>query len=686
MEILIQTITSNKLFDDCSLWKSLKLGSLIGEGAYGQVYTCTAINGQAQSGLVLKILHDDQDGQKGFDTAKKMQDLFWKIEQVRIKQKAISLKKLSCFLAMPRFCFTGMLNGKAVKGFGMLSLNQLGFIPFQNITDTQGDAVNIAIRKKYSELSMVARLKLVHSLVVGLRILAEAYYVHADLNPKNLFLNPSTLEVAIIDFDGGAFMDEVDEKPIVIGKIDEGEWLAPEILERLAQKQGRKKVAKIGLLTDYWSVAVAIHYFLFLRGPYFFLKVISREVVEGYLSQYRWFDAGQAYGAFVGKAWKSYNNYREVISQLPPPLSEKLKQTFNEGFSNPSQRTTSTQWETTISMVIDKKPRIRSFKTSLAEIVEGEVVILTWEIDDAHEVYLNGEEVTGKAEQACSPLFPTNYMLEAKSFGGTSVIWKTHVHVQRFPVILRFEADNYDIGEGKEVVLRWDAQHHSELLLNGKPIPSHLSAYPVIPIGPETTYTLIASNQLKQVVSDKIIIRVHKPPVLKNLWTDRKFLTSDDELVVSWEHVSADEIEIIARQLVGISYYETSWLADARLGKRSIQLTGTCEIIGIAKNAYGSSRISGLQVDVVVMPPLLFHLDHLAKLPEIMLKANIDQAIESPTWGIKARMSASIHQKMPAMYQSTLKSRSRKWAYYSVFCLSLAIVSAVLGYFFALHQ
>ncbi|MFO1500912.1 MAG: CotH kinase family protein [Verrucomicrobiota bacterium] len=107
---------------------------------------------------------------------------------------------------------------------------------------------------------------------------------------------------------------------------------------------------------------------------------------------------------------------------------------------------------------IAEPPAIDSFTASVPALFTPAMVTLKWAVRNAHEVRIDGQNVTGLSERTVAPTATHTYQLVANNAGGSSTAEVT-VLVNPPPVIVRFEAAPVYPGAGEAVTLRWAAEY-----------------------------------------------------------------------------------------------------------------------------------------------------------------------------------------------------------------------------------
>jgi serine/threonine protein kinase len=395
-------------------------------GAFGAVYFCHSANGKPLPvPQVVKILIDDGTGsaRQGIRTIQNLQD---KIIQHNMTLKANNQKpieQIQCMYALPQLSYEGTFNGKTVYGYAQNRLNTQEFILFKDFFDEPDPYKKKKLREKYNQTSLENRLQLAYDLAEGFQTLREMAYIHADLNPKNLFIRLNPPALTLIDYDSGVVVNNPNDQADTFGQL--GGWIAPEIHAQLLQNQSGR--VKVDLNTDTWSVAIAIHYLLFLFHPLDFLKVRGEKSMKDYFAKKRWYDFDTNDPNFRTELKPVYEKYRQLLQNLSPAVLKAFDVVINEGYFNPSKRVTYRQW---LRVLLDKPAptalktvEIQSFFAQKREITYGEEIEISWRVKDAISVSLNGQNLPDlqKGSIKVKPLFDTTFLLSATGQDGKTV-------------------------------------------------------------------------------------------------------------------------------------------------------------------------------------------------------------------------------------------------------------------------
>lgn len=405
--------------------KGLEVGDrFFGEGAFGQVYHCHAMNGvplpRAQA---VKVLLNDGSGsdERGLRTIRQLQT---RVLQKVQKSGLDSITQVGALGALPQFSFRGEHNGRAVVGYSAHLLQSTKWTEFGKLFNEADLDVRKTLHQRFYNLPLDARLRMAHELVKGFALFEELGFIYADLNPKNFFVDLDHARLCLIDYEGGA----VNEDPETFGKL--GEWLAPEIQAQLLHS-GSGKV-KVDLNTDTWAVAIGVHFMLFPFHPLFFLAQRGPADMQRYFAKHSWPDIDPSDSNFREPA--AYSWYRRAMSSVPDELVRAFAETVNHGWANRSKRLSYNQWERAIAVQM-KPPVIKAFVSDRSSTIAGVEVTLRWEVERAVRVEIdNGVgEVIGASEIKVRPQVPVTYTLQAIGHFGVAT---ARVEVLIFPTPL----------------------------------------------------------------------------------------------------------------------------------------------------------------------------------------------------------------------------------------------------------
>ncbi|MCL2072674.1 MAG: serine/threonine-protein kinase [Marinilabiliaceae bacterium] len=341
-------------------------------GAFGKVYKCT-VCGIVQAVKVFCASDKSKDA-KGYETICKLQDEIIAFN-IKLKSEGKKLEDINALWALPLFSFKGKLDNKEVMGYSthFLSAEWMSFDDMFSTEKTEKE--RLKLQETFYRLSSESRVKFIYDLLEGFVALERMKFIYADLNPKNFYINIQARKLCLIDYDSGG----VNEEPETIGKP--GAWQAPEIAN------GERYTAN--LLTDYWSVAMAVHYFYFPYEPFFYLSGQSKKLMQEYFANNQYPEINEKDRNFNKDETIRYNNYISILNRLPQKIVKAFKQSFQNGYFsiNSGARITSQQWFKLIDPLLPTSARQRqpnpiitviSNNTTLGTVsVSGNVITTT---------------------------------------------------------------------------------------------------------------------------------------------------------------------------------------------------------------------------------------------------------------------------------------------------------------------
>ena len=306
------------------------------EGACGKVYKCSVNN----INQAVKIFTTTE--KKGYETICKLQDAVIAYNQRLKTENKKQVEEINALWALPLFSFKGKLKGTDVVGYSSHLLDDKRWINFDELfSETTLQQRRIELQKYFYGLPFELRMKLICDLLEGFVAFQEMKFVYADLNPKNFFINIRDRKLCLIDYDSGG----VNEEPETIGKNDD--WQAPEIIN--------KERTTANLFTDYWSIAITIHYFFFPFQPFFYWKGQSKKLMEEYFKKYKYPAVNTKESNFNTDMEKKYSIYVESLKNIPPDIFRAFIQSFQNGYFANGARLTSRQWLKLIEPFVSNK-------------------------------------------------------------------------------------------------------------------------------------------------------------------------------------------------------------------------------------------------------------------------------------------------------------------------------------------
>lgn len=385
------------------------------KGGFGEVYHGLSINGKAlavRQVVKLFLINANGSSDQNFKTTQQLQGKLAVAEQ---QQKSIDGRSIldvyPAFKGIPQFSFEGILNGQSVVGYLADNLVELGFVEFGKMLDDDGA---LAL---YQQLDLKKKFRLAYQLVSVFRILDSFDFIHADLKPEALFINLTSIELALIDYDSGVVTESAFDEPLTWGAPND--WVAPEIWEQ-QKTLPPGELVRVDKYSDRWSVLIGVHYLLTGFHPFFFLTELSPRVMGPYLSALQGWPYADKQSAYFNQLdGVFYDQYTAWLpTAIPKAVFDKLKQGINIGYKIPAARVSYRDWET-VFVATQKPPVVKYFRINRPSIIKGIAIELSWLVEDASQVEIIGVGpvvLSGSVE--LKPTVDTEFRLKARSFLG----------------------------------------------------------------------------------------------------------------------------------------------------------------------------------------------------------------------------------------------------------------------------
>lgn len=353
----------------------LTFGKERGGGGYGTVHPVERVGGRRPAPRLLLKLYSPEalrggDEEKLLDHAR---ILFERLAQ------SPDPRWHEALLALPYAIFKTEGAGTTQLASLMIDLADKGYQSFGVEPD---DAVRLRARPVDKRIDAAVRFAERYQLLENLR------YVHGDLNPENVMVNPGTNDVQVIDLDTGAVVETGAERPLTVGKPDE--CLPPELKRGISVDTDRYTAG-----AERWSLGSMIGFLLFGFHPGFFLARIGPKEIEAYAtSPFRWPMIDRTSDLFTTQQ-VSMDAYERLIDELtswPESVSDLFGRFFAAGLDG-SARPDARDWIRGLSN-LRKPPEIELFTWAVAGepsrdasfLLEGEELELSWIASNATHV------------------------------------------------------------------------------------------------------------------------------------------------------------------------------------------------------------------------------------------------------------------------------------------------------------
>jgi serine/threonine protein kinase len=334
----------------------------IGEGAQGTVYLTN------DERFAVKIFHD-------WSALESINILIPLIEKLKnnFKNSPNDIFSHPCLQAFPICVFKfDSQNGEI---YGMVSFYLKGWKDL------------LASWNLVARLNNEMKYKLCRDIAKCFNMFFSIGYVYIDISYSNILVSPSTTpQLALLDFESGGLLTQLNSRPATIGKTEGFE--APEIFLKNATN-------KINAYTDWW--ALAILFFIILTSgiyPFIFLKDLGQLV--NYVNNAKWPNYDPKF--WVNGNQRLHNLFKESIRKMNPELLKLFKKTFNEGLLEPHNRTSPYEWfsifesllngkKNTITVkpnqVNPLKPKFIHHKIETKQIGRQNYIIIQWKTNNS---------------------------------------------------------------------------------------------------------------------------------------------------------------------------------------------------------------------------------------------------------------------------------------------------------------
>jgi len=563
----------------------------LGQGGFGIAYRALGIDGHPVTPQVIKLLtgNGSISARRGFDTVQELQ------RRLRAEHAQLSsssgrglLDQFPALRGVPQLSFEGRLDRQIVLGYSAHDLTRSGFQEFGRILEDDSQL------RAFQALPIAAKMRIAAQLVGTFDYLSSRIrFIHADMKAEALFVDVSGLRCAIIDFDSGALARDASDTPTTFGTRQD--WLAPEIVRQLDAPGNASRSVQVNLLSDVWSINVAIHYMFFSFHPLFFLKEISDRSIDAYFRRFAWPDADTSFQYFRKEYAAVHAQYLRWLKSMPADIVQRFAFTINQGFRNPSARTTYGQWKTVLTSL--NRPAIRRFTADRTFVNDSHPVRLAWDVTGAARLELRGiGDVTSRTAVDVTVRRDTDFELVLTPDAGAPIAKRLRVEVdKRPPSIKAFTTSNALLTRPTPARLSWSASGAERVELdNGIGDVTGRSSIDVLPRG-DTRFTLTATSPFGVQTVATVDIRVSStPPEIISFRSDTPYLTNGEPVSLSWE-VSPDAESIVLAGCGPVNHR----------GRIELDQRRNTEYVLTATNYFGKSASTRIQVLVSGAPPVI---------------------------------------------------------------------------------
>ncbi|MCC7455011.1 MAG: serine/threonine protein kinase, partial [Crocinitomix sp.] len=504
-KIEIISFETTGIFPAYSSINSLLMDSeIFGGGGFGKLYKCLSINNQpTDHELLIKILNVGSDS--SYQVIQKLQKKLAQTHSSLVNQGGSLFEKYEALQAAPIFSFKGNLNGELVQGYSFLNLCEIGYSDFENLLEDVNELEQFQESKSFED-----KLIIMYHLILGLELLAQFGFIHADLKDCAIFYNPSKNGAALIDYDGGTFIN--DGLPCTAGSMQD--WLAPEITRIIGRDSNLAK-REVSFKSDQWSIAYCFLILLTGYGPYDSFREISDNVLKEYLQVSKWPYAGINLD-FIDDPIQAERIANLIEILIPKPLLLAFEKNFTQGYFHPEERLDYTEWRSLVESIAPS-PTIASFRVDNDFVEEPQEITFTWNVTNFCRLFLHGKEITNQSTFKAYPTESAEFELKAINlFGKESTAALPVVVKLRPPEIEFFEVDKLAILKGASILLKWSVKYALTVEINDEiGVVMHTDEIE-LSLNETTNFTLIAKSGNEKTLA-RLTVTVLPIPFIKSL-------------------------------------------------------------------------------------------------------------------------------------------------------------------------
>jgi uncharacterized protein YraI len=192
-----------------------------------------------------------------------------------------------------------------------------------------------------------------------------------------------------------------------------------------------------------------------------------------------------------------------------------------------------TSHQVTVS-VSGSQPVVYSFSLDRSSIYRGECATLSWRVEKASAVYLDGQGVAGQDSRQVCPVTDTTYTLTVRGYDNSQRDYQATLQVQQVSPVVEFRADPTEVAPTDCSTLIWSVQNAKEVYLDGASVALQ-STRQVCPQS-DTTYTLTVrgydNSQRDYQVTVRVLIVIVTPTI--NIYASPTEITAGECSTLYW--------------------------------------------------------------------------------------------------------------------------------------------------------
>jgi serine/threonine protein kinase len=507
-------------------------------GAFGTLHKVISINGKQITGIVLKVVTNEEASRHALTTI----TLLHKKIRKKITNKNLGIgEAYPQLIGMPFSCFNALNENNQIQLVGLLmyDLKELGYEDFGSDTFD---------RLKFADSDVESKLYYSYQLASAVSFLHEIEFIHSDLSENSIWINSKTENLLLIDFDSGYHFDSQD-KPTTLGKV--GHWIGSKFRRILNKDDDKQDLTHNDRLAEEnWVLANAIFEVIFGVSPYFFLVDATDGTKQMYLKRNEWPSIAKDDKLLNASNFKTYNTVIDYLELLKnnglETLLVKFKTTFNKGFKNYKYRPSSAEWKSFIFEIcksINTIPVIEKYKSNKKVIQsKNEIVEFNWSVKRANYCLFNGQNIF---EASNFVTFSDNVIVQLEVINDFGIS-QSEIEIianKIEPKIIKFNSNKSIRDSIEPLILEWDVDNASSVEIIG--VKSDLESKSNIEVSPKskTQYKLVAYGNFNQIVEKHVEVSVISPEITLFKY-DINIERGIDNVDLSWTSQNAITAEI----------------------------------------------------------------------------------------------------------------------------------------------
>lgn len=422
-------------------------------GGFGSVHRVLSVDGEEVQGLLLKIIHQEQNADHAFATIKLLHEKLWARCGEELTADHPEL------LGLPFLLFRADdALGDTVVAMVMRDLVAHGFADMGS-----DDWDNVGYLR---DTPLESRMHLAYQFARAFELLDGIGFVHADLKERSVFVNVEQPQLALIDFDSG-FHPAVQPAAATIGALSP--WAGFRMREWIKAGSHPGQLTKDERIEEErWSLAAGLFEVLIGVSPYFFLRDGDEASIAAYLKDHDWLEGTPDHPLLNPTNFPVLEVVRELVAMVEEAGGKELvvafRKTFKRGFFKPAARPAAADWKALLRPLVHAHvgaPTLSEFTGDPAILQrQDEDVTLTWQATHYRVIYLNGvQQLLGTSQVVLQPGAKQRYHLRAVNDQGEATAqWSVDVDRSE-PIIQWFRLKRWVNVKEAVVELEWSVSN-----------------------------------------------------------------------------------------------------------------------------------------------------------------------------------------------------------------------------------